>query len=74
MGRVCPFDLAKLRALTLPKLAKVDFGYQLGAFVHFSKLGPQFLWLVNGETYQSDRLIPTRPCRMPNPSPKYWPA
>jgi hypothetical protein len=48
-SRICPFDLAKLRALTLPKGAKVVYGYELGVFLHFQNKEPKYIWFLSGE-------------------------
>jgi hypothetical protein len=48
-SKVCPFDLAKLRALTLPKGAKIDYGYELGVFLHFQNNEPKYIWFLSGD-------------------------
>jgi hypothetical protein len=45
---VCPFDLAKLKALTLNHRDGFTYGYRLGAFLYFESDKPKHLWLTNG--------------------------
>jgi hypothetical protein len=42
---VCPFDLAKLKALTTPKTDGGEFGYALGLFLHFPDGQPVYEWI-----------------------------
>jgi len=44
----CPFDEAKLRALTLPKSDGGEFGYELGVFIWFADNSPQYKWFALG--------------------------
>lgn len=44
----CPFDEAKLRALTKPRDARGEYGYELGVFIWFTKNEPQYKWFVAG--------------------------
>lgn len=44
----CPFDEAKLRALTKPRNISGEYGYELGVFIWFIKNEPQFKWFVGG--------------------------
>lgn len=44
----CPFDEAKLRALTKPREARGEYGYELGVFIWFVKNKPQYKWFVGG--------------------------
>ncbi len=46
--RVCPFDEAKLKALTKPRKAGGEYGYDLGVFIWFIKNEPQFKWFAGG--------------------------
>jgi len=48
-SQICPFDLAKLRALTLPKGAQIGYGYELGVFLHFQNNEPKYIWFLSGE-------------------------
>jgi hypothetical protein len=48
-GRFCPFDGAKLRALTAPKTDDKTYEYQLGVFLLFKGNEPSFKWYSNGE-------------------------
>jgi hypothetical protein len=44
-SKMCPFDLEKIRALTLDC---GEFGYNLGVHVSFRGDGAQYVWFVNG--------------------------
>lgn len=46
--RFCPFDAAKLKAMTISRQHGGDFGYQLGAFVFFSDGKASFKWYSDG--------------------------
>ena len=47
-SKECPFDEAKLRALTKPRNAGGEYGYELGVFIWFIKNEPQYKWFVVG--------------------------
>lgn len=44
----CPFDEAKLRALTKSKTDGGEFGYELGVFIWFKNNEPKYKWFTNG--------------------------
>ncbi len=44
-GKFCPFDEAKLKALTG---SRNDYNYQLGVFVYFPKDKPEYIWYSKG--------------------------
>lgn len=48
-GKFCPFDEAKLKALTGKRL---DYNYALGVFVYFISSQPQFRWYTEGGALQ----------------------
>lgn len=45
----CPFDEAKLKALTKPLKNGGAYGYELGVFIWFPENKPQYKWFVVGE-------------------------
>ena len=49
---VCPFDLAKLEALTLPKKSEDAYGYSLGVFIFFRDCEAQYRWFIDGIMYE----------------------
>ena len=44
----CPFDEAKLRALTKPFDDYGEYGYELGVFIWFPENIPSYKWFVGG--------------------------
>ena len=50
-NKICPFDMAKLRALTKPKKQGGGYEYQLGVFIHFPARNPEYKWFVDGKHY-----------------------
>lgn len=44
----CPFDEAKLKALTKPLNDYGEYGYELGVFVWFPENIPSYKWFVSG--------------------------
>ena len=48
-GKFCPFDGAKLKALTAPKTSDKTYEYQLGVFLTFAGNKPSFKWYSNGD-------------------------
>lgn len=47
-GNVCPFDEAKLRALTTPKNKGGEYAYELGVFIWFPESKPKYKWFIAG--------------------------
>lgn len=45
----CPFDEAKLRALTKSFDDGGEYGYKLGVFIWFPENIPNYKWFINGE-------------------------
>ena len=48
----CPFDKAKLRALTKLRADEGEYEYDLGVFVWFVNKEPQYNWFVAGKEIQ----------------------
>lgn len=48
LRELCPFDMEKLKVLTIPKAAATDYGYELGAFIHFPEGTSSFRWFTGG--------------------------
>lgn len=44
--KICPFDIAKLKAMTDEKK---HYKYKLGVFLYFPEKKQQFYWIVNGK-------------------------
>lgn len=45
---VCPFDVAKIKALTLSRQKGGSYGYKLGVFIYFNDNKPCYIWFKNG--------------------------
>lgn len=45
----CPFDDAKLRALTKLRKDGGEYGYELGVFIWFAGNKPQYKWFASGQ-------------------------
>jgi len=47
-GKQCPFDDAKLKALTKPFDEAGEYGYKIGVFIWFIENIPHYKWFVGG--------------------------
>lgn len=47
----CPFDEAKLRALTMLRSNDGEYGYKLGVFIWFAGNKPQYKWFASGQQF-----------------------
>jgi hypothetical protein len=54
----CPFDRAKLRALTQSIPADNPFGYKLGLFLNFPNDQPNYIWIQNGVIQPLENEVP----------------
>ncbi len=53
---VCPFDVAKIKALTLSREKGGSYGYNLGAFIYFEGNKPYYIWFKDGkESIEAER-------------------
>jgi hypothetical protein len=46
---VCPFDITKLKALTLTIQKGGKYAYRLGVYVYFNEYEPCYIWFVDGK-------------------------